>query len=92
MDAGPAKQRRRYTAVPRTIAMNMAITGNARAVLDAFYRDTLQEGCLPFEWEDPATDEPVSFRFIAPPRYTLVAGGTVGERLWGVDLQLEILP
>ena len=61
--AGYAKMRRRYTAVPRTHRVPIVLSGAQMQTFDSFYRTTLAEGTLPFDWEDPVTDEFVFFRF-----------------------------
>ena len=68
--------------------------GGQRAAFDSFYITDLQEGALPFDWEDPATDQTVSFRARqGTPRLTLAeGGGSDGSRRWEGSWELEVLP
>jgi len=103
MDAGPAKQRRRFSAAVRTITCPVEMSSAQKAVFDTFFITTLAEGALPFTWTDPNTDATQNFRFIAPPKFTLDVGGAPAvvappgdpmaqRRLWKASLPLEILP
>jgi hypothetical protein len=92
MDAGPAKMRRRFSAVVRAIICPIEMTGTQKGIFDTFFNTTLAEGALPFTWSDPATDATQNYRFTAPPKFTLDVGGEPGARLWKASLALEILP
>lgn len=96
MDAGPPKQRRRFTAAIRHVDTVLLLTGSDRRTLDDFFIDDLAEGALAFDWTDPAsdaTDPTVSMRFRAPIEWDLAAGDDDPDaRLWRGRLQLEILP
>lgn len=93
MDAGPDKLRRRFTAAARHLTLSMLLTGEQRAVFDAFYAVDLEEGALTFDWIDPATGETVALRFREPPQYELLrTHQTAGARLWRVTLPVETLP
>lgn len=91
MDAGEAIVRRRFTSFTRSVSVPMTLKGAQRATFDEFYRTTLKQGSLSFEWEDPATDETKVFRFKQPVRWRLRRGGPVSERVWVGTMQLEIL-
>ena len=92
MDAGREKVRRRYSATTRQITIPMRLTGTQRQTLDTFYNDTLKEGSLSFNWTDPVDDSAVSMRFLSPPRFRVILGGTTSNREWRATLRLEILP
>lgn len=92
MDAGLPKMRRRFTAALRTVTTRLVLTGTQRQTFDTFYITTLSEGVDPFDWEDPVTDATVSFRFIEPPQWSLIVGGSTSDRLWEATLSLELLP
>lgn len=93
MDAGPPKMRRRFTAAVRQITLGMFLTGAERAVFDAFFATTLEEGALPFTWTDPVDDSSVDLRFVEPPAFTLVRPDSAASgRLWSASFKLEILP
>ena len=87
MDAGPAKLRRRTTAVVRTVSGAVVLDASQVATLDSFYLNSLSGGTLAFDWTHPRTLAAASFRFTAPPAYVPIGGGH-----WRASLALEILP
>ncbi|WP_119305216.1 hypothetical protein [Dongia deserti] len=89
-DTGPAKQRRRFTAVPRPFKALTEVDRTQLATLYAFWRDTLAMGSLPFDWVYPPTQATVTFRFISdePPRDRPLPGA----QLFEVSMNLEIMP
>ncbi len=89
MDAGPAKQRNRFTAGVRPFGFTMDLTRAQVDTLDAFFITTLEGGTLAFDWTHPRTLAAVSFRFVAieTPEYTAVS-----QQDWRARLKLEILP
>lgn len=92
-DAGPAKQRRRFTNAVLNITVPIVLKGSQMAIWDGFHDETLAEGSLSFTWEDPVYDEEVQFRVIEPPEFELVSGNSdPEERVWQGELALEILP
>ncbi|NIU01079.1 MAG: hypothetical protein GWN01_09185 [Nitrosopumilaceae archaeon] len=92
MDTGPSTRRNRFTAVKREVTVPLILDGTDRQTFDNFFRSTLKNGTLSFDWEDPVTDSTVTFAFLGPPRWTLVAGGSTSNRLWETTLNLEIQP
>ena len=80
MDAGPAKMRRRFSAVVRTFVVPIELNGTQRQAFDSFWINDTQEGSISFSWTDPVTDVALNFRFVAPPQWTLDAGGTTAAR------------
>jgi hypothetical protein len=93
MEMGPAHQRPRFTAVPRTVKAPIVLTGQQRQDFDNFFINTLSQGALRFNWSDPMNDTTVTFRFTATPQWKLVAGGApTTSRRWSAELELEILP
>lgn len=93
MDSGPAKVRRRYSAVPRRFQTEMNVTGAQRDTLNTFYHDTLGEGALSFDRTDPTTDVTGSFRFLTTPGFRILAGASdPDKRIYRVTLSLEKLP
>ncbi len=93
MDAGPAKTRPRFSAAVRAIMPPIVVTGTQKGILQTFGVTTLAEYALPFTWTDPETDATQTYRFTAPPKFTLdVGNATPGARLWKASLALEILP
>lgn len=92
MDAGPPSRRNRFTAITRGVRTPIVVTGAQKQVFDTFYRDTLRNGSLAFDWEDPTTDVTLSFAFRGPPQWALIRGGTPDNRVWETTLDLEIQP
>ena len=63
MDAGPKKTRRRYTASAKTFTGKMLLDAAQRIELERFYRVSLADGVLRFNFTDPQTLETGEFRF-----------------------------
>lgn len=63
MDAGPAKQRRRYTVATKVFKGSMVVTESQRKILENFYDNILGHGVLRFVMKDPQTLEYAEFRF-----------------------------
>ncbi len=89
-DIGPAKQRRRFTAVVQQLAVLTEVDRTQLATLQSFWRDTLGFGALPFDWVYPPTQAAVTFRFVGDqaPKDRPLPGG----QLWEVSMNLEIMP
>jgi len=92
MDTGPPTRRNRFNAITRTVDVPLTVDGAQRQTFDTFFRTTLKNGALAFDWEDPVTDVIVSFAFRGPPSWVLLSGGAVSDRRWGSTLNLEIQP
>ncbi len=88
MDVGPAKVRRRSTAAVRPVAVSIQCDADQIATLDAFVRDDLRDGALPFDWLLPRTQATVTFRFVRPPLWRPITAGV----LWLAVLELEVMP
>ena len=88
MDAGPPKVRRRSTAGPRPITMQMTLTLTEMQTLDDFFWTTCRAGALPFDWVHPRTQAAATFRWRSPPRYQ----GSDSDEGWLAELELEIVP
>lgn len=88
MDAGPPKQRRRYTAAPRRFTMTLCLTKAQVAVLDSFVLNNLNGGVDAFTWTHPRTGAGATYRFAGEtPVYQAFA-----DDLWVTSLSVEILP
>lgn len=92
MDSGPPSRRNRFAASMRFVRTPIILTGSQKQTFDTFFRTTLKNGSLSFDWEDPTTDATVSFAFRGPPQWGLVTGGDVNSRKWSAILVLEIQP
>ena len=88
MDAGPAKVRRRFTAVARPIDVTIELTRAEVQVFLDWFDGTLAAGALDFDWVHPRTRTAAEFRF----RETDVQFRHAVGELWRADLKLEILP
>lgn len=62
-DAGPSTSRRRTTAVMRTLAGSMHMTGEHLEIFLAFVTDTLGGGVLPFNFPNPRGTGTVLVKF-----------------------------
>ena len=89
MDAGPAKQRNRFTAAVAPLQLTLDLTRAQVAILDSFHKDTLKRGALAFDWIHPRTQAVVSFRFINDRPLVFKP---VSQQDWRAEVALEILP
>lgn len=87
MDVGPAKVRRRATTRVEAINFSLHLTSAQRATLETFFRTTLEDGALTFDWVDHDTGAAVVYSFVAPPVYT-----PLGADRFTATLQLELQP
>ncbi|MGR3273382.1 hypothetical protein DU478_17430 [Thalassococcus profundi] len=55
-EVGPPGYRRRYSSVPRTVAMSVVVSRSQKAEFEQFHVETLRHGTLPFWMPDPTTD------------------------------------
>lgn len=86
-DKGPAKVRRRSTAMPRPVQFTLMLTPAQVATLDAFHETTTVGGSQEFDYTHPRTGSTVSARFTSPPSYSDVNG--INYR---ASIELEIIP
>lgn len=56
VDAGPPGYRRRWSSVPRRVALKVTLKRDQKAVFEKFIEDDLQFGSKPFEMPDPTTE------------------------------------
>lgn len=92
MDAGPMKMRRRFSAVSRIIETAVTLSAAQRATFDTFFATTIEEGALPFDYDDPVDGTSVEMRFLAPPQSTALVSASGSVTQWRVRMSLEILP
>lgn len=87
MDVGPDKIRARFTdAVDLYTCSVMMDIDNYNDLID-FFKTTLNNGALPFLFNNPFTGDPEVFRFVTPPDLK-----PIGGRIFRVALALEKLP
>lgn len=85
MDAGPQKQRRRYTIQSKYFEGSIICTEAQRQFLESWFDNTLGGGALRFTMKDPQTLLLSEFRFRETYREESVNG------LWKITLPLEKL-
>ena len=73
-ETGPPAYARRYSSVPRSVALSLVLSRSQKAVFDRFWRDTTRHGARPFFMPDPTTD---GWPLLTPDgQYLLGTGGT----------------
>jgi hypothetical protein len=87
MDTGPDKVRRRFTAGVTEVAFPLLLTAEQADDLDTFFRATLKDGSLRFDFRHPRTGAQVEMRFLAPPELRLLTPSK-----YRATLRMEILP
>ncbi|MDR1506574.1 MAG: hypothetical protein LBI67_05675 [Treponema sp.] len=86
MDAGPVKQRLRYTAVPKQFTGTIVVTEEERLVFETWFTGVLGFGTLRFVMQNPQTLVPEEFRFTGAYDETEMDG------LYEISMPLERLP
>lgn len=93
METGPAKVRRRFSAVSRQMEVTVGIEAEERAILEQFFAATLAEGSLPFTAPDKvAGTGTATYRFIEPPAYVHRQSNGPKTTVYTVTLTIERLP
>ena len=87
MDVGPAKLRKRATAVPDAVSFSMLMTKSQLTTLETFYENSLNGGTDVVDFTDPITNTTKQYRFLK--RYDYRA---VGDDLYEVRFDWEQLP
>lgn len=88
MDRGPAKSRRRSTAMPRPIQMRFLMDSSQLDTFDEFFGDTIKGGALKFDFDEPRTGTTKEFKMDRErPVYTPLGGG-----LFHVDVTMTLQP
>lgn len=88
METGAPKMRRRFTAVPETLACSLVLNAAQCAALSTFVATTLQD-VLPFDWKDWRTQGAATYVFRSRPQYQHIQGS---RGLWTATLDLMKLP
>ncbi len=55
-EASPPAYRRRFSSVPKSVALSIVVSRAGKAVFDQFYEETTSFGAKPFYMPDPTTD------------------------------------
>lgn len=87
MDAGPPKQRRRFSATITEFDAVFLLDDSEIDTLETFYETTLEEGTLSFDWTHPRKGTTQLFEFRGP--YQVSA---IGADLFRVTCPLRVLP
>ena len=88
MDVGPAKVRSRYTDAVDIYTCSILLNDmDEYDTFLTFFKTTLNNGSLRFEFDDPFSGDPTEFRFAEPPDIRPL-GGTVFQ----VSMSWEKLP
>jgi hypothetical protein len=91
MDAGPAKQRKRFTAAPRPVALVFEpLSAAALSQFEVFYEIEIGFGALDFEMEHPITDLVGRYRFVGGEEPWQVV--PIGKDAYRLTVSLELLP
>lgn len=93
MDSGPPSRRNRFTTHIQIATYPMVLTGAEKVTFDYFFRNTLSNGSIAFDWVDVSNDTTVSLAFTAPPAWALIGGAAdPADRTWSTVLALEVRP
>jgi hypothetical protein len=87
MDVGPAKVRSRYTDGVDQYSASILLTFSEYTTFRDFFKTTLNNGTLPFLFDDPMTGVSTAFRFVDPPTISPLGGLT-----FRVSMSWEKLP
>lgn len=87
--AGPAKARRRFTAVPEECKLQIWVTSVQLATLKDFVKTTLED-VLPFTWTDFRDGTQATYRFMKG--WSSVDQKYDSGDTWILTLDLELLP
>lgn len=68
LDAGDVKVRNRSRAYVESYSGNMAMSTAQKNALQTFYRDTLYQGCLSFNFPNPVSVGSIEVRFTNVPK------------------------
>ena len=91
MDAGPAKQRRRFTAAPRAVSLSFEpVSGFYVTQFEAFFSNDLAMGALAFDMPHPITDLVNRFRFVAGDEPWQIT--PIGRDAYRITTSMELLP
>lgn len=85
MEDGTVKTRPKFTRNRATYTLQWpATTNEVRQAFDTFYKTTLKNGALSFNWTHPSTNESLVVRFTEPPTYSNVYTG-----YWTISAKLQ---
>ncbi len=87
---GPARQRRRYTAVPKNLSGVIQMTKTEYDTFETWFFNTIDSGALSFTMPNPSDDgdTDITARFKGPDSMTVSNDGPI---YWNVSVELEEL-
>ncbi|MEG3078469.1 hypothetical protein R3F64_01195 [Halomonas sp. 5021] len=91
-DTGPAKTRRRFTAVSVDYSGDMVLYGSEMQTFLAFHDDELAMGALQFDWTDPVDDSAAKVRIKEYQSEVIGGNEDPARRVWRLSLEIEVLP
>ncbi|MEH6727446.1 MAG: hypothetical protein V7703_14885 [Hyphomicrobiales bacterium] len=71
---GSPRRRARYTRALERFSFTIAVSEAQRVAMDAFYKDTLLNGVLSFNWAHPLSGTSYEVRFSGRPEATMAQG------------------
>jgi hypothetical protein len=87
-EAGPPKSRRRFTSAPEFLNCSIVLKDAATVtVFKTFYKDTLVDGSLKFDWVRPIEGTSCEMTFIEEPKIT-----AIGPLAFRATMRLIIWP
>lgn len=89
MTTGPAKMRRRFTAISADVTVQLELSEAEIAILENFVKGTLGEVST-FNWTNPYNGNPAVYRF--KEGWSSVKLKWFGNDLWTVSMDLELMP
>lgn len=93
MDTGPPSRRNRFTTHMQDVGYPMVLTGAEKVAFDFFFRSTLENGALAFDWVNLTNNITISLAFASPPAWALIGNAAdPAERTWSTVLSLEVQP
>jgi hypothetical protein len=87
MDTGAARQRRRFSGVPRQTPITMSMTTLEYRIFEAWWKHELNGGTSWFtrKWPTSAGVVALQMRFVGP-----YSDKLIGENAWNIDVKVEI--
>lgn len=82
VDIGVAKVRRRYTRTRSQFAVSLTLPKAQFDAFETFYRTTLKDGLLTFNYKHPYTGVVMECRFLEPPGIDMSAKAFSVSMVW----------
>jgi len=92
MATGPKKVRSRYFKGIPQYSIGLIFSRDEHEIFLNFYRNTLSNGELPFEFENPVNLRLEHFRMITPPQTAFVGANDLGVSMTWEGMPETVLP